>query len=344
MILDERKLKILQAIVEDYVLTGDPVGSRTVAKKYIHGMSPATIRNDMADLEEMGFLQQPHTSAGRIPSDQGYREYVNRLMHTKNLSESEAERIKEKLATVLKDIDHLVKLTSNVIAQITSYTTVAITPQLKKTSIKHLQFVPIDKTKILLVLITNVGTVKNITIKVNKEYDSDFLHLVSNVLNEKFKDFPLQNIDSTIWDDIERTTRIEKDVLIPVFEALKESVNSPDTKDVFLEGTSNIFNFPEFSDISKAKEFLHMLDEPDFFIRLLSNENDKKINIRIGSENQCNEIKKCSLITTSFWSGDKLLATLGVIGPTRMDYAKVVACIEYLRNEMPNLLNKFDSK
>ncbi|MGE5474482.1 MAG: heat-inducible transcriptional repressor HrcA [Ignavibacteriales bacterium] len=344
MILDDRKLKILQAIVEDYVLTGDPVGSRTVAKKYILGMSPATIRNDMADLEEMGFLQQPHTSAGRVPSDQGYREYVNKLMHAKNLTEIEAEKVKEKLATVFTDIDHLVKLTSNVISQITNYTTVAITPQLKKTSIKHLQFVPIDKAKILLVLITNIGTIKNLTIKVNKEYDSDFLHLVSNVLNEKFKDFPLQNFDSAVWDQVEKTTRIEKDVLIPIYETLKESLNSSDSNDIFLDGTSNIFNFPEFNDVSKAKEFLQVLDEPDFLIRLLSNENDKKINIRIGSENQCNEIKNCSLITTSFWSGEKLLATIGVIGPTRMDYAKVVACIEYLRNEMPNLLTKFENK
>ena len=344
MILDDRKLKILQAIVEDYVQTGDPVGSRTVAKKYNLGMSPATIRNDMADLEEMGFLQHPHTSSGRVPSDHGYREYVDKLMNAKNLSKNDSDRIKERLTTVLKDIGHLVKLTSNVISQVTNYTTVAITSQLKKTSIKHLQFVPIDKTKILLVLVTNIGAVKNIVIKVNKEYDTDFLYLVSNVLNDKFKDFPLQNIDSAVWDEIEKTSRIEKEVLVPIFETLKESVNSADCTDVYLGGTSNIFNFPEFNDISRAKEFLRFLDEPDFLIKLIGNENDKRVNIRIGSENQCNEIKNCSLITTSFWSGDKLLATLGVIGPTRMDYAKVIACIEYLRNEMPNLLTKFDGK
>jgi len=342
MILDDRKLKILQAIVEDYVLTGDPVGSRTVSKKYIFGMSPATIRNDMADLEEMGFLQQPHTSAGRVPSDQGYREYVDRLMHAKNLSKNDLDKIKERLTTALKDIGHFVKLTSNVISQITNYTTVAITPQLNKTSVKHLQFVPIDKTKILLVLVTSIGTVKNFIINVNKEYDNDFLYLVSNVLNEKFKDFPLQNIDSAVWDEIERTSNIEKDVLVPIFETLKESVNSSDSTDVFLNGTSNIFNFPEFNDVSRAKEFLQILGEPDFLIKLIGDENDRKIKIKIGSENQCKEIRNCSLITTSFWSGDKLLATLGVIGPTRMDYAKVVACIEYLRNEMPNLLTRFE--
>ena len=344
MILDDRKLKILQAIVEDYLSTGDPVGSRTVAKKYNLGMSPATIRNDMADLEELGLLQQPHTSSGRVPSDQGYREYVDKLMHAKNLTKNDSDRINERLTTVLKDIGHLVKLTSNVISQITNYTTVAITPQLNKTSIKHLQFVPIDKSKMLLVLVTNIGTVKNFVIKVSKEYDNDFLYLVSNVLNEKFKDFPIQNIDSAVWNEIEKTSRIEKEVLVPIYETLIDSLNSADSTDVFLDGTSNIFDFPEFNDISKAKEFLHILNEPDLLIKLIGNDNDKRINIRIGSENKCNEIRNCSLITTSFWSGDTLLGTLGVIGPTRMDYAKVVACIEYLRNEMPNLLTKFEDK
>ncbi|MGE5329498.1 MAG: heat-inducible transcriptional repressor HrcA [Deltaproteobacteria bacterium] len=344
MILDDRKLKILQAIVEDYVLTGDPVGSRTVAKKYILGMSPATIRNDMADLEELGFLQQPHTSAGRVPSDQGYREYVDRLMHTKNLSKDDSHAIEERLTTVLKDIGHLMKLTSKIISQVTNYTTVAITPQLNKTSIKHLQFVPIDKTKILLVLVTSIGTVKNFLIKVSKEYDNDFLYLVSNILNEKFKDFPLQHIDSKVLDEIEKSSKIEKEVLSKIFETLKESANSADSADVFLDGTSNIFNFPEFNDVSKAKDFLQVLGEPDFLIKLIGDESDSRIKIRIGSENQYKEIKNCSLITTSFWSGNELLATLGVIGPTRMDYAKVIACIEYLRNEMPNLLTKFEDK
>lgn len=342
MVLDDRKLKILQAIVEDYVLTGDPVGSRTVAKKYNLGMSPATIRNDMADLEELGFLQQPHTSAGRVPSDQGYREYVDRLMQTKNLSKIDSDRIKERLTSVLKDISHLVKLTSNVISQVTNYTTVAITPQLKKTSIKHLQFVPIDKTKILLVLVTSIGTVKNYIIKVSKEYGNDFLYLVSNVLNEKFEDFPLQNIDSAVWEDIEKNSRIEKEVLVPIFETLKENVYSEDSADVYLDGASHIFNFPEFSDLAKAKEFLEILDEPNFLIRLIGSDNDGRINIRIGSENWVDEIKNCSLVTTSFWSGEKLVGTLGVIGPTRMDYAKVISCLEYLKREIPNILMKYD--
>lgn len=342
MILDDRKKKILQAIVEDYVSTGEPVGSRTVAKKYDLGMSPATIRNDMADLEEMGLLQQPHTSAGRVPSDLGYREYVDKIMKKQSLSREDINNINLKLNETIKEINYLIKQVSNVISQVTRYTSVAITPQLKERTIKHLQFVPVDKTKILLVLVTNDGIIKNFVIKVNKEYNADILYTVSNMLTEKFTGFSLENINDRFIKEVIDSGLLENDILTAIFETLRQNVYSQTSAEVFLQGTSNIFNFPEFSNIDKAREFLEALDEKSFLVNLLGRVNDEKINITIGSENIYNEIRGCSLISTSYWIGNRHIGTIGVIGPTRMDYAKVISCVEYLRNKLMHLINNFN--
>lgn len=339
MILDERKKKILQAIVEDYISTGEPVGSRTVAKKYNLGMSPATIRNDMADLEEMGIIQQPHTSAGRIPSDLGYRTYVDKIMKGQGLSQEEQKSIKERLDGTLKEMSMLIKQVSNVISQITKYTSVAVTPNLATRKIKHLQLVPVDKSKILMVLVTNAGEIKNIVIKVGNEYTADFLFTVSNFLNERFAGSPMEDLGTDLKKQLERQGLAQKEVVIPIIDTLNESVSRGDTSEVFLDGASNIFNFPEFSDIARAKEFIEILDERNFLINLLGPMNDEKVDIRIGSENMLDEIRGCSLIKTSYWVGDRHIGSIGVLGPTRMNYGKVISCIEFLRKEITDAIN-----
>ena len=344
MFLDDRKKKILQAIIEDFVSTGEPVGSRTVAKKYNLGSSAATIRNDMADLEEMGLLQQPHTSSGRIPSDLGYREYVDKILKCQGLSRQETYDIREKLENTFREMSQFIRQVSNLIPQVTNYTSVAITPQLTKSTVKHLQLVPIDKTKVLLVLVTNDGLVKNFVIKVSKEYGSNFLFTVSNILNEKFSGFPMGSINNGLREEIEKESFLEKEVLIPIFKTLREVIYSNESSDVFLNGTSNILKFPEFSDATKAKGFMDLLDEKEFIVNLLGSITDDKINITIGSENAFNEFKDCSLITTSYRIEGKLVGTIGVIGPTRMNYDKVISCIEYLRNELNHLFENLNDK
>ena len=340
MILDDRKRRILQAIVEDFVSTGEPVGSRTVAKKYDMGMSAATIRNDMADLEEMGLLQQPHTSSGRVPSDLGYRTYVDKIMKIQVLSEDEISKMREKLEISINEINQLIKQVSTVLSQLTNYTAVAISSQLEKSAVKHIQLVPVDKSKILLVLVTNNGAIKNFIVNVKKEYGADFLFTVSNVFNDKYAGISLKSINTSLSKQIDEKDQTQKDVLIPIFETLNEKTASKETLEVFLGGTSNIFNFPEFSNINKAKEFLDVLNEKELMINLLGCINDKDVHITIGSENMYEEIKVCSLITTSYWIGDRLIGSVGVIGPTRMNYSKVISYVEYLRNEITNIIKE----
>ncbi len=342
MILDDRKRRILQAIVEDFVSTGEPVGSRTVAKKYSLGMSAATIRNDMADLEEMGLIHQPHTSAGRVPSDLGYREYVDKIMKLSNLSTEEALTIRDKLVCRLKDISQLIKQVSNVISQSTSYTSVAVAPRLINSKIRHLQLVPIDKNKVLLVLVVNDGTVRNFMVKVNKEFSPDFLFAVSNLLNDKFSGLPLGEIDQGLAEKIKKEYLTQEGVLEQVVDVIRQKAYSPESVEVFLEGTSNILNFPEFSDVSRAKEFLEFLDERNSLISLLSTETNDEVKVTIGSENTFDEFKGCSVVTASYWIGDKLLGNIGVIGPTRMNYARVISCMEFLRKELNDILRNID--
>jgi heat-inducible transcriptional repressor len=339
MILDDRKKKILQAIVEDYISTGEPVGSRTVAKKYNLGMSPATIRNDMADLEEMGIIQQPHTSAGRIPSDLGYRTYVDKIMKGQGLSQDEEKSIKERMDGTFKEMSTLIRQVSNVISKITKYTSVAVTANLATSKIKHLQLVPVDKSKILMVIVTNNGEVKNIIIKVGNEHTSEFLFTVSNYLNEKFAGSPLEDLSVDLQRQLETQKSAQKELVIPIIDTLRESFSRGETSEVFLDGASNMFNFQEFSDIARAKEFIEVLDERNFIINLLGPKGDGRVDIRIGSENKSDEIRGCSLIKTSYWIGNKHVGSIGVLGPTRMNYLKVISCIEFLRKEISDILN-----
>jgi heat-inducible transcriptional repressor len=339
MILDDRKKNIIQAIVEDYISTGEPVGSRTVAKKYNLGFSPATIRNDMSDLEEMGLIEQLHTSSGRIPSDLGYRTYVDRIMKSQNLSTEETRCINQKLENIMQEMSQFIKQVSVILSEITHYTAVATTPQLFKSIIKRLQLIPIDKSKVLLVIITHSGIVKNFVVGVNKQYSAEFLFEVSNILNERFAGVQASSVDSILDEMFQKEFANEREFLYPIFKTLERNMFSAEATDVYLEGTSNIFKFPEFNNLLKARELIEILDEKEFLVKLVTTPNDDNVQILIGAENEFKEIEGCSLVKTSYWVGDKLIGSVGVIGPTRMNYSKVVSCIEYIRKQMEKILN-----
>lgn len=343
MFLDDRKKRILKAIVEDYVSTGEPVGSRTIAKKYGFSLSSATIRNEMADLEEMGLLYQPHTSAGRIPSDKGYRVYVDKLMRTHTLSQKEIRDISDGLKTKLNEVDQLIKRVINILSQITKYTSIAITPQVKDKLIKRIQLVPIDESKILLIIVTNSEEVKNFIVRVNENCNNDFLNKISNMLSERLVGIHVRDVETILnkWID-SKEYEFQTGILNLIIETLKENIKTFDSFEIFLWGTANIFNYPEFNDVIKAKELISIFDQKEVLADILGITLDEKVNISIGSENCYDSIKECSLITTSYKFGNKIIGSIGVIGPTRMDYAKVISCIEYLRKEIDKLVKELD--
>ncbi len=342
MFLDDRKKRILRAIIDDYIDTAEPIGSRTIARKHELGLSSATIRNEMADLEEMGYLAQPHTSAGRVPSDRGYRLYVDQLMQLKDLSIGEIEEIREAMEIKINELSQLIRQASVIMSKVTKYTSMAITPQMKKSMVKAVQVVPVEPGKALVVVVTNAGVVRNSLIKLPDNLLPDFLIRVSNSLNEKLSGLSMEQISYPLIKETERELGLSSEALMPILDGVAECISQIDNSEIYLDGATNIFNYPEFRDVIKAKDFLNVLDEKPLIHQLLSDisDNNIDIDIKIGSENPLDEIKDCSLVTATYSINNRVIGSIGVIGPTRMEYPKVIASMDYVRKKVNQEINK----
>lgn len=341
MDLGQRKKLILQAIINDYIKTAEPVGSRTIAKKHELGLSSATIRNEMADLEEMGLLSQPHTSAGRIPSNLGYRIYVDNLMKKYKLSIDEATKIKKAFELKITELDRLIEEVSSIISSLTSYTSVVISPEMKSDSIKHIELIFIDNYTILLLLITSTGIVKNKKIRVSNEVSQDFIKKLSNVLNINFLGVSLENINSAYITKIASIFPQNDEIMYEILSFIYEILNEINKSKVFVGGNTNILNYPEFSDLDKAREFLSFLNEKRNLVNLIGeSSHNNKINIIIGNESNYYQMKDSSMIISSYSIGNKIVGNIGIIGPMRMDYSKVISSIELFTKVLNELLYK----
>lgn len=338
MDLNERKLKILQAIVQDYIDCAEPVGSRTLSKKYNLGVSPATIRNEMADLEELGFLMQPHTSAGRIPSDKAYRLYVDYLMQVKKIAAIQRSQLKEKLVRSFSEIEQLLQYSSRVLSELTQYTTVAIAPQIKGSKLKQIQLIPIDSEHIISVIITDTGVVKKPLLRIPGGIgDISVLMRVSGILNEKLRGKTLQDVEELLEKELKHEVFRFSSVMETIIPELFKTLEEIDDFELYLNGTTNIFNFPEFSDLIKAKSFLTMLEEKKKISELIISSGEG-ISISIGAENFFEQARDCSLVTATFKVDNSAIGWLSVIGPTRMDYSKVIGIMGQISSYINELL------
>lgn len=338
MILDDRKLNILKAIITDYIDTAEPIGSRTIAKKHELGLSSATIRNEMADLEEMGYLEQPHTSAGRIPSDKGYRIYVDRLIQLPQLDLEEIQAVSNALDVKINELGQLIRQASTILSKITKYTSVAISPELNNSVLKAVQVVPIESGKALIVVVTNTGVVKNTMIKINDSITPDTVIKFSHIVNEMLTGLTVDQINLPLIREIEVKLGMSKEIVLPILNGIADCIGQIDKSEVFLDGTNNIFNYPEFRDIDKAKEFLGALEEKEVIQKLLRENSISDIGtdftIKIGNEIEIPKISSCTLLTTTYSVGDKVIGSIGVIGPTRMEYSRVIASMNYIKKRM----------
>ncbi len=331
MIMDERKKRILQAIIDDYIDTAEPIGSRTIARKHELGLSSATIRNEMADLEEMGYLAQPHTSAGRIPSDKGYRLYVDKLMPVHDLRVEEIDRLRSEMELRINELSQLLKQASAALSKFTRYTSMAVSPQLRASTIKTIQVVPIDVNKALVIVVNNADIVRNSLVKISEHIDPDSLIRISNILNSKLAGLALHQVNLYTIMDMEREAGVSGEVLMPILDGVADCIERIDNQEVFVEGTTNILNYPEFRDVAKARELMSMIGEKTSITKVLaSNIGQDGLTIRIGTENDLVWIKDCSLITINYNIADSLSGTLGIIGPTRMEYSKVISSLRYV--------------
>lgn len=335
--LDDRKRKILQAIIDGYITTAEPIGSRTIEKKYDIGLSSATIRNVMADLEDMGYLQQPHTSAGRIPSNKGYRLYVDELMERHMLTDEQVQRIKNDLQLRVFEINQLIRQAMISLCKATQYTSLATAPLASKSTIKRIEIIPVDNMKVLVVFVTDSDITKGNIIRLSSNIAFEQLDRFVNILNNRLRGFTVEQITEDIISELRLITAIDEDILNPILDAVLDCFECIEKNDIYLEGATNILNYPEYYDIDKARRMLGILDTREVLHKaLISMKADSRVNVSIGEENNLEEIKDCSLVTTTYSIGNKPIGRIGIIGPMRMDYSSVVSYMDIVRK----LINK----
>lgn len=342
--LNERKTKILEAIVTGYIETGEPIGSRTIAKNYDLGISSATIRNEMSDLEELGLITQLHTSSGRIPSDKGYRLYVDNLMGHRELTEEETNFLQNVVINNINHVDYLMEQTAKALSMLTNYPTIISTPKVEEEKIKHIQLVVLDETSIIAVVVTENKNVKNHIIPVDKNLSVQDLISISSAINNLIEKYSLEEIKGLIDKNEKDVLTDAEQVINKVFNEIFRANKEEEDLKVYTSGINNILDFKEFSNIEKAKSVFQYLEEKEMLVDILSNngENNNSIQILIGGENTIEGLKDCSIVKTEYKiAGAK--GTIGIIAPTRMDYAKAVSVLDGIVKNINNVLKTLSS-
>ena len=334
MDLNERKLRILQAIINDFIYYAEPVGSRTLSKKYDMGISPATIRNEMSDLEDMGFLTHPHTSAGRIPSDKAYRLYVDNLMKKYEIPEDEKRRISEKLTSNALELEKTIQHAASLLSELTNLTAFAMAPKPETDRIKYIKLIPVDEATVILMIVSESGKASNTALKMSAPYNEESLDIIAKTMTFNYKSKSITealklNIIKEFETDIEAMSRLAQNIIPNFLKTLEGMLDV----NLYVDGLTNIFSFPEYNDIDKAKIFLQMIDKKDYFRDILINR-DNGVIITIGDEHSDEIIKDCSLVTATYHVDGKFIGKIGVIGPKRMKYGEVTSIIEYITDNL----------
>ena len=328
--LDNRKKKILQAIVEEYIDTAEPVSSGNLVKEL--NCSSATIRNEMADLEKNGFLEKTHTSSGRIPSEKGYRYYVDELLKDDNISLEEIKYISDKLETKINEIEDITKITANTISEVTHYTAVSIGPNVKTQVIQEMKFVLLGARMMLAIIITDTGMIKETIIKFDEDVNENQIKTINYMFNKKLKGKPVDTIDRPLEEFLYDEMNYSIEVIKPIIEQIKKII--VDENSLYLEGANKSFELPEFNSLEVAKNFVNILDKKELVEDVLDTGLAKDINVYIGEENKKDEFKDFSIVTFKHKIGNKDLGTIGVIGPKRMDYSKVISVMKYINKKL----------
>lgn len=341
MELDERKRKILQAIIRNYLETGEPVGSRTISKYTDLNLSSATIRNEMADLEELGYIIQPHTSAGRIPSDKGYRFYVDTMMEEKG---KEVAEMKEMLLEREDKMEALLKQVVRVLAQSTNYATMISAPQIHGNKLKFIQLSRVDQGQILAVIVVEGNMIKNHMLDVPEGLDDETLLKLNMLLNTHLTGLPIEEINLGLIAAMKQQAGIHSAIVGEVLDAVAEVIKEEEDLEIYTSGANNIFKYPELSDHAKASELISTFEEKQALGALvqesLSHESNTGIQVYIGEEAPLQNMKDCSVVTATYELDEGMKGTVGIIGPKRMDYDKVIGTLQSLMHQLDDLYKK----
>ena len=341
--LDERKIKILNAIIKNYLETGEPVGSRTISKYTDLNLSSATIRNEMSDLEDLGYIVQPHTSAGRIPSDKGYRFYVNNLIAEKD---KEVADMQEWMIEKTEKMESLLKNVAKTLANNTQYATLVSAPSVVSNRLKFVQLSAVDEHQVLSVVVMDGNIVKNKIINVEKPLDNETMLKLNMLLNTNLNGLTVDQINLALITKLKEQAGIHDEIIAQVLDTVAETITQDDDLQVYTSGATNIFKYPELADSKKASELLDTFEEKQSLIELLNDKADGEetgIQVYIGDESPISTMKDCSIVTATYELGDGVKGTIGIVGPKRMDYENVVDNIKSLKGQLDKILKNTET-
>lgn len=339
--LDERKRRILHAIIDDYISTAEPVGSRTIARKYNLGVSSATIRNEMADLELLGYLEQPHTSAGRVPSVKGYRFYVDCLLAPPQISEKDIQIIDNWYKTKARRMEEVFQETVKILSRLTSNVSMVLAPQVTQCTFRYLQFLPLDERRSIVVIITDTGLIENKIIEIPEGLSLDDLTRMATAINSHLGGLAIERITPTMLKDIQNDILPDPQLYERAVSLLKHVLTVDRKEKVYLGGTTQMLNQPEFRDVDKVKGLLTMLEEDRLLCDILHTSNSDGVVVTIGQENKYTGIHDCSVVQATYRIDGQVVGTVAVLGPTRMEYGKTMSVLKFMQRHLGEILKKY---
>ncbi len=340
-VLDARKHAVLEAIVHCYNRTAEPVSSQKIVRDYDMGLSAATLRNTMADLEELGYLMHPYTSAGRVPTEQGYRVYVDRLMTNQKLSQREQQFIRDRYASSRRDFEEIMEQTSKILSAISHHIGVVLSPELHESILHRLELISIDSEHILAVLLMASGAVKNQVVSIPKNLSDVELYRINRILNEKLAGLPLKQIRQISRDPLKLKAVFDQHLSPPITVVTQKAFALEQETHVYIDGTSNFFSHPEFGEVQKIESLFRVLEQKEQVADLLSvRQKSLGIQVLIGSENGCEGMEMCSIVRSSYRVHGNQFGTIGVIGPTRMAYPRIVSIVKFTSQTISELFEE----
>ncbi len=340
MELDQRKLRILRAIIDEYILSASPVGSKSLSQNPEVTWSPATIRNEMADLEELGYLEQPHTSAGRVPSDKAYRLYVDQMMQRAQLSDDEAKVLKGYFQSRINGVETVLRATAQALSEITHYTAVVLMPDLAVNRLRHVQLVPLTQGKALAVVVTDSGVARDAVIDVPADMTPDELVGISRIITKFCYNCRMSEVPRRLKENLGDEMCGRGQFLKRIFDAI-DANDEANRRLLSLSGATNMLRYPEYSDVNRAKSFLATVEEKDALYHLMKKASVMEFNITIGAENEQEGLQDCSVVTASYRVNGVQVGTFGVIGPTRMNYSRVLSVLKGVQDNLTLVLQSF---
>jgi len=337
-LLTDRQLLILQVIIDDFIRYGQPVGSRTLSKKEKITFSSATIRNEMADLEELGYIEKTHISSGRVPSEKGYRYYVDHLLSPQRLTQEDMSKIKSIFAERIYELEKLVQKSAQILSDLTSYTSIVLGPAVKENKLKRLQIIQLTKETAVAIIVTDTGHVENRVITIPAAVNASDLEKMVNILNERLVGVPLIDLKDKIYKEVANVLRMHIYSYDSMLKTIAETLDIPQEEKMFFAGKTNMLSQPEFSDIQKIRSLMTLIEQERDFYRLLRKHRQKGIQVTIGRENQLSGMENCSLITATYSIGEEPLGTIAVLGPTRMEYSRVITILNRVASDLSAVL------